>query len=444
MPFWRQVPDRSRMNDRINNDNGATRNPSVPPAVVPDRTQELAPIKLAISFFEFVFLIASLMALTALSIDIILPALPQIGTDFSISNVNDQQAVVTCYLLGFAAGQLLYGPISDRVGRKPVLLGGLTVFIIGTVGALAADGFDLLLAARGVQGIGAAAPRVVAIAVVRDLFSGRHMARVMSFVMMVFILVPVFAPAIGQALMHLGSWQPIFYVLLAVAAVTMVWAGKRLPETRLLKPGNHAVAVSTAVRTLLSTRQAVGYTIGMGFMFGCLMSYIGSAEQIFVDVYRLGELFPIAFGAVASVMAVASFTNAQLVERIGMRRLSHSALVGFSLISLILCAVSLRGVPPLVLFGGLVAACFFLFGLIVPNFNAMAMQPLPEIAGAASSVIGFYSTAAGAGFGWAVGHFFDGTVLPLALGFAGLSLAALTATFVVEGRLFQPQEQHTA
>jgi MFS transporter, DHA1 family, multidrug resistance protein len=284
----------------------------------------------------------------------------------------------------------------------------------------------------------------VAIAVVRDLFSGRHMARVMSFVMMVFILVPVFAPAIGQALMHFGSWQPIFYVLLAVAAVTMVWAGKRLPETRLLKPGNHAVAVSTAVRTLLSTRQAVGYTIGMGFMFGCLMSYIGSAEQIFVDVYRLGELFPIAFGAVASVMAVASFTNAQLVERIGMRRLSHSALVGFSLISLILCAVSLRGVPPLVLFGGLVAACFFLFGLIVPNFNAMAMQPLPEIAGAASSVIGFYSTAAGAGFGWAVGHFFDGTVLPLALGFAGLSLAALTATFVVEGRLFQPQEQHTA
>jgi DHA1 family bicyclomycin/chloramphenicol resistance-like MFS transporter len=438
------VPDENRMKDQIDNDNGPPRKPRVRPEVVPFRTQELTPIKLAISFFEFVVLIAALMALTALSIDIMLPALPQIGADFSISNVNDQQAVVTCYLLGFAAGQLLYGPISDRVGRKPVLLGGLTIFIIGTVGALTVDGFGLLLAARGVQGIGAAAPRVVAIAVVRDLFSGRHMARVMSFVMMVFILVPVFAPAIGQALMHLGSWPPIFCVLLAVAAITMVWAGKRLPETRLLKAGNRAIALPTAVRTMLSTRQAVGYTISMGFMFGCLMSYIGSAEQIFVDVYKLGELFPIAFGAVASVMAIASFTNAQLVERIGMRRLSHSALVGFSLISLILCAVSLRGVPPLVFFGGLVAASFFLFGLIVPNFNAMAMQPLPQIAGTASSLIGFYSTAAGAGFGWAVGHFFNGTVLPLALGFAGLSLAALAATYLVEGRLFQPRERPSA
>jgi MFS transporter, DHA1 family, multidrug resistance protein len=428
------------MNDLNNRETGRAHKRGVP-----DAGTGLAMQGAAISFFEFVVLIAFLMALTALSIDIMLPALPQIGAVFSISNANDQQAIVTCYLLGFAAGQLLYGPLSDQVGRKPVLLGGLAIFIIGTIGALAAGGFGWLLAARGVQGIGGGGERVVAIAVVRNHFSGRHMARVMSFVMMVFIVVPVFAPAMGQTLMHLGSWQPIFYVLLAAGTAAMIWAGMRLPETRPPDLGTRTIPSASALQMALLTRQSVGYAIGMGFMFGCLMSYIGTAEQIFVDVYQLGDRFPIVFGAVASVMALASFTNAQLVERIGMRRLSHSALVGFLLVSLILCAVSQPGHPPLVIFGGLLAACFYLFGLIVPNFNAMAMQPLPQIAGTASSLIGFYSTAAGAGFGWTIGHFFNGTVLPLALGFAGLSLAALAAAFVVErGRLFQPQEQQAA
>jgi len=388
---------------------------------------------LGIPFREFVALTAFLMALTALSIDIMLPALPEIGARFRISNANDQQAVVTTYLLGFAAGQLFYGPVSDHLGRRPVLLAGLAVFVVGTAGAIFAESFAVLLAARAIQGMGAAAPRVVAIAVVRDWFSGRQMAKVMSLVMMTFIVVPVFAPAMGQALMHFGSWRPIFYVLLFAGLIATIWAGLRLPAAPRTV-GATKVSFWEAVQAALTTRQTLGYMLGLGFMFGCLMSYIGTAEQIFVDVYDLGARFPLVFGAVASIMAAASFANSRCVERVGMRRLSHSALTVFVLISLLLCAASFLGTPPLWVFAVLVGACFFLFGLIAPNFNALAMQPLPHIAGTAASLIGFYSTGAAAAFGWLVGHFFDGTVWPLSLGFAGLSAGALAVAYAVEGR----------
>jgi DHA1 family bicyclomycin/chloramphenicol resistance-like MFS transporter len=312
------------------------------------------------------------------------------------------------------------------------LLAGLGIFIAGSIGALISTSFSALLVARVVQGIGAASPRVMAMAIVRDIYSGRQMAKVMSFAMMVFIVIPVFAPAVGQGLIWAGSWRWTFDVLLIAGISCAVWASLRLPETADMRKGA-ALGLGSSLRLALTTPQTVGYMIAAGFMFGCLMSYVSSAQQVFVDVFGLGERFPIAFGAVASVMALASFTNANIVERLGMRLVSHTALVGFVGASSLLAIASATGWATLPVFCVLMASTFFLFGLIAPNFNAIAMEPQGHNAGMASSVIGFYSTGAGALCGGAVGHFFDGSVLPLALGFAGMSVSALAVVLFVEG-----------
>lgn len=400
-----------------------------------DQQGDASANKLALPFLEFVSLIALLMALTALSIDIMLPALPQIGAAFAVAEPNDRQAVVTTYLAGFAFGQLIYGPLSDRFGRKPMLMTGLGVFVIATLAALAATSFEWLLASRALQGIGTAAPRVTSVAIVRDLFSGRPMARVMSFVMTVFIIVPIIAPAIGQVLIEFGPWNWTFYFLLVVAFIATVWAGSRLPETRMgaADAGASPTGYLRAARDVLTNRQTLLYTIANGFMFGSLMSYIASSQQVFVDLYDLGGYFPVAFAAVASSMAAASFTNAQLVQRLGMRRLSHSALVAYIAICAVLLAIAAAGQPPLIVFcAGLVAA-FFMFGLIVPNLNAIAMQPQGHIAGMASSIIGFIATGGSAALGWAVGRMFDGTVLPLTAGLLILGILASATVVAAEG-----------
>jgi MFS transporter, DHA1 family, multidrug resistance protein len=406
----------------------------------PDSLQLSADPRTTLSFTEFVAIIALMMALTALSIDIMLPALPEIGEALGVSDPNDRQTVVIIYMLGFAAGQLVYGPLSDHFGRKPVLLAGLAIFIAGSIGALVSSSFTALLAARVVQGIGAASPRVMAMAIVRDIYSGRQMAKVMSFAMMVFIVIPVFAPAVGQGLMWAGSWRWTFDALLIAGISCAVWASWRLPETADTT-GRTPLKLGASLRLALTTPQTVGYMVAAGFMFGCLMGYVSSAQQVFVDVFQLGEGFPIAFGAVASVMALASFTNANIVERLGMRLVSHTALMGFVTVSSLLALAALTGWATLPVFCMLMASTFFLFGLIAPNFNALAMEPQGNNAGMASSIIGFYSTGAGALCGGAVGHFFDGSVLPLALGFAAMSFSALAVVLFVEGPrgMFRPQ-----
>lgn len=397
----------------------------------PGRSPDTGPPLLA--FPEFVALMALMMALTALSIDIMLPSLPQIGAAFAVPHPNDAQQIVTGYMLGLALGQLVWGPVSDRFGRKHPLLLGLLVFAVGSIASIAATSFGVLLWARVLQGFGGASARVISVAIVRDLYAGRQMSRVMSIVMMVFITVPVIAPTIGQALAHVGSWRWAFYVLLAVAVISIVWAGLRLPETA--RSGSVAGQGYTSMAlAVITTPATLGYSVASGFMFGTLVSYIVSAQQVFVDVFALGSAFPIVFGALACSMALASFTNAQLVQRLGMRRLSHLALVGFIAASLLLAGLSLLGQPPFWLFGLLLAAAFFGFGLIVPNFNAIAMQPMGRMAGMASSLIGFFTTAAGAAIGWVVGRLFDGTVRPLSLGFALAGVLALLCVLAVEGR----------
>ncbi|WP_448205985.1 multidrug effflux MFS transporter [Azospirillum sp. sgz302134] len=388
-----------------------------------------------VRFAEFVALMALLMALTALSIDIMLVALPDIVQSFGVSGANDRQLVVTAYMLGFAGGQPFHGPLSDRFGRKPVLAAGLVIFALASLGAALAPSFTTLLAARALQGFGAAAPRVVAVAIVRDRFVGRDMARVMSFVMMIFIIVPIIAPALGEGILHLGTWPWVFGALFLAAAVAFAWSMLRLTETR--PPEDRmpltAAALGHAFRVVVTTRATVGYTVAMGFLFGGLLSYVGSAQQIFVDVYGLGAMFPVAFGAIAGVMALASLTNARLVGRLGMHRLSHMALIAYVATGAVMALLGFPEQPPLLGLGAFMAMIFFCFGLIAPNFNAMAMEPLGHVAGMGSSFVGCFSTGAAALVGWLIGQSFDGTVRPLTIGFAALGALALVTVLVTEG-----------
>ena len=387
-----------------------------------------------IGFREFVVLIAALTALTALSIDIMLPAFPQLDSAFALPRDNDRQAVVTFYLIGFALGQLVYGPISDRFGRRPMIFFGLAMFAAASALAALAESFPLFLAARAAQGVGAAAPRVIAFAIIRDCFGGRAMARVVSLIMMVFISVPVIAPTIGQLLLLPGDWRWIFAFLIAYAAVVFIWALVRLPETlhreyrRSLSPAD----LRRAALETVTARQTIGYGIAVGFMFGALMAYIGLSQQIFVDTYRLGSWFPLAFGTIALAFAIAAYLNSQLVLRLGMHRLSHGALVAFLAIAAIHLALSYWIDMPLALFAVFLALSMFLFGLIAPNFNAMALEPQARNAGMASSFIGAYSTASSGLFGWLIGQQYDGSVHALTIGFLLLALLTLATVLIVE------------
>ena len=371
----------------------------------------------------------------ALSIDLMLTALHAIGAALGVANNNDVQKVVIFYMAGFAGGQLIYGPLSDRFGRKPVLLFGLSLFVLGSLAALFSQTFTGLLGARLLQGLGAASPRVVAIAVVRDIYAGRQMARVMSLAMMVFITIPVLAPSAGVALLNLGDWHVMFYVLLVMGALIALWSGLRLPETaRQVIRHEKAPSLLASFKGAILNPQTFAYGLSGGLMFGALLAYVASAQQIFAGVYDAESLFPLLFGAVASVLAVASFVNARLVERLGMRKVSHTALAGHLAGSLALALASQMGWATLPVFAGLVAVMFFFFGLIAPNFNALAMEPQGDNAGMASSVIGSMGTGTAAVAGTVIGSAYDGTVLPLALGFAACSLITFAVVYAVEGR----------
>lgn len=397
------------------------------------------------SFIQFVALMALMMGITSMAIDNMLPAFGPIAAEFGVDD-NSIQLVVYAYLFGFGAMQLVYGPISDTLGRRKVVLAGLLIFCLGSLLAVFAPSFELMLAARVMQGMGAAACRILATAIVRDRYEGREMARVMSLTMMVFIMVPVVAPAIGSFFLLFGSWHFIFISTFAVGVILAVWFGLKMPET--LHPQYRQVfslrRVMAGFARTIRTRVSLGYTASAGLMMGCLMAYVGGAQQILeTDVYGLGPLFPVAFGSIAAAMGVGALINSRLVRRYGTRRLSHGALCCNIVLSLaqIPLALAFGGAPPLLLFCSWIALAHFFFSLTLPNFNAMAMQPLGDIAGTAASFVGFFTTVAGALCGLVIGQAFDGTVLPLAIGFCllnGLGLAVVLWT--EQGRLFQPHQ----
>ncbi|MCO5090441.1 MAG: multidrug effflux MFS transporter [Bosea sp.] len=392
-------------------------------------------------FYPFVTLAAALMGTNALAIDSMLPALPQMGEALGIAEANQRQWIITAYLLGFGVAQIVYGTLSDRYGRRPVLLAGLAIYVVASIAAAFAGSFEAMMAARVLQGIGAAATRVLVVSIVRDCYAGREMARVMSLAMIVFLAVPILAPSIGQAILWVAPWRWIFGLLTVFGAFLMVWVFIRLPETQHpqdRKPIDPA-SVLGAFRTALTSRIGVGYMLAMAFMLGGLFGFINSAQQVFVDVFHTPELFTTIFALIALFMVAASLLNSRIVGRLGMRRVSHGALIGYIGFTSVHALVALTGHETLWIFAILQGAAMFCFGLIGPNFGAMAMEPLGHVAGTASSVQGFVTTVVGALLGFFIGQHFDGSVVPLTMGFALCGIAALATVLIVErGRLFHP------
>lgn len=390
-------------------------------------------------FREFVVIVAAIMALNPLALDLMLPALPDVGAAFQIGNANRIQAVLSVFLFGFGIGQFVMGPLSDRFGRRPILLGGLIVYGVASVLAIVAPSFETMLLARALQGLGTAATRVIATSIVRDCYSGRRMASVMSLAMMIFISVPVIAPSIGQIIMLAAQWRGVFIALLAYGVLILAWIIIRLPET-LPVSGRRSLAIGEVVgnfRQTMTNRQTMGYALAAGSVQGLLFGYIFCSQQIFTEIYRLGHYFPLAFAVIAIGIAVAGFLNSRIVGRFGMRVISHAALIAQLTVSVIMLATALAGWLPLALFMLLAAASLFMFGLIFSNFSALAMEPQGHIAGTASSLFGSVTTLLGILIGTIIGQHFNGTLVPLATGAFLSNLLALVVVIVVEkGRLF--------
>ncbi|MDH4993087.1 multidrug effflux MFS transporter [Aquamicrobium lusatiense] len=388
---------------------------------------------------EFIALMAMLMALNALAIDIMLPGLQEIGSTLGVENENHRQYVISAYLLGFAFAQLAYGPLADRFGRRTPMLIGLGIYIVAAFAGAIAPTFASLLLLRFVHGIGSAATRVITVSIIRDVFGGRQMAEAMSLVMMVFMIVPVIAPGTGQVIMLFAEWHMIFVFMGLAGIVVTLWMALRLPET--LDPADkrpfNPRAIAQAFGIVLSNRLALCYTLASTFIFGSLFGFINSAQQVYVGIYDLGTMFPVAFAAVAAFMALSSYLNSRLVGRFGMRKISHGALIGFLIVSAIWFVLSLFGTVPFPLFITLFALAMFQFGLIGSNFNSLAMEPLGHVAGTASSVLGFMGTAGGGLIGALIGQAFDGTTTPLAFGFVSVAVIGLVFVLIAErGKLF--------
>lgn len=393
---------------------------------------------------ELVGMVAGLMTLNAMAIDIMLPALSQIASATGLTAEggavdNRQQLIIFAYVLGFGAPQLVWGPITDRFGRRAPLFIGLIGYIIVSLICVLIHDFWALLAARFLQGIFSSGARIVASAVVRDLFAGRAMASFMSLVMTIFMIVPILAPSLGQLILLFAPWEAIFIWLAIWGSVMLAWTWFRLPETlpaSARRPLNLASA-SGAYMSVLRSKVSFGYMCASGIVFGALFAFIASSEQVFRQVFGKGDTFAYWFAGIAGVMALANFTNSRLVEKVGMRRISHTALIIFTAISAGLAISTMLFGENFVVFFPLFAIAFGCFGLMGSNFSALAMEPLGKIAGTASAAYGFATTLASAVIGAFIGSQFNGSTVPLMLGFAVLGVVSLAIVMITEkGRLF--------
>ncbi len=376
---------------------------------------------------EFIIMMASLMAIVAISIDAMLPALGIIGTDLAVVDANHTQLVISFIFLGMVFGQLLCGPLSDALGRKPVLYGGLALYAAGSLICFFAPSIEVLLLGRIVQGVGVSGPYVSAVAVVRDRYAGRDMARIMSLVMMIFILVPAAAPAMGQGILFIASWRIIFLMYVALAAFLAAWIFLRLPET--LKPEDKITFdfahIAHGFRVIFNTRVTMCYMVSMGIGFGRFIGYLNSCQQIFHGQFHTGNMFAVYFGGLALVLGVASLINARIVQRLGMRYICIRATSAIIVTSAIFLGLNFAVEIQLWMFLAFAAALFFFFGLMFGNLNAIAMEPMGHIAGIASAVIGATSSAISMVIGTIIGQFYDGTLIPIAIGFVTLNIVSL-------------------
>lgn len=390
-----------------------------------------------LSYGEFVILISLMMSLTALTIDAMLPSLPQIGRDLNVQNLNDRQLVVSVLFLGMAVGQLFFGPLSDKTGRKPAIYTGYALFIAGALLSVFAINFSVMLLGRLLQGVGISSPRAVTLALVRDRYVGRAMARVMSIVMTVFILVPMLAPTFGQTILLFSGWRAIFLGFISIAIVTIVWFALRMPETLALE-NRSSFSLQQVIRTIqeiFKVRIALGYTMTAGLISGIFVGYLNSTQQIFQEQYNLGASFPLYFAVISLSLGMASLTNARVVMRFGMRFLVSRSLYfifGFSILAFGI-AILTGGNPPLWVLVLYLMLTFFGIGILFGNLNALAMEPLGHFAGIGAAVVGSLSTLISMVLGTMIGRSYNGSILPLVT-----SIAILTGLSIFVVRWTEP------
>lgn len=389
---------------------------------------------------EFIAMCASLAATAAMSIDIILPALPALGRAFGVADENDRQLVILTFTFVFGLSQLFYGPLSDRFGRKPLLATGLVLYVFASIAAMFVTSFNGLLLTRGLQGVGCAALQVVTLAMVRDCFGGPAMGRVLTFIFTTFMIVPIIAPTIGQQIEFLATWKGIFAFNAIAAGAILLWMGMRLKETLRIED-RRSLAIGSLVGALgeiVTNRITAGYAIASTLTLVALFSYIVSVQQVYGELYGLGTLFPYAFGASSVGVAIAALFSARLVRMLGMRPVAHGALAIFTVSGLALFLLALGGNPPFWVTFGLLSVAMMAFGVLQGNISAIALEPLGHIAGTASSLIGVVTMTIANILAGLVGQAYDGTVVPLAFafGFGGLA-ASMAVVWTERGRVFR-------
>ncbi len=373
------------------------------------------------SKLEFIALMASLMSMVALAIDAILPALSPIGITIQTENEAQNQLLITMIFLGLGFGQLITGPISDSLGRKPVIYMGFIVFVIASFLCVFAPTLEVMIVGRILQGVGLSSPRTISIAMIRDRFSGNYMAKIMSFVVAIFILVPIVAPTIGKIMLDNYGWQSIFYSQLILGVFVLLWLWRRQPET--LSPDHkkkfkwHLFVSGT--KEFMKYRQAIIFTVMSGFVMGSFMVFLSTSHQIFQIQYQFVDEFPYLFGALAFTVGIATFANGNLVLKYGMLRLVQVFSLAFVVVSVLYIALYFhKENPPIYILMTFFAAQFFSIGFLFGNLRSLAMEPLGHIAGIGAAINGFLSTVLAVPLASYIGSFVHETVLPIFLGFA--------------------------
>ena len=386
---------------------------------------------------EFIGLMACIMSISALSIDAMMPGLSQIGVSLEVQNPNDIQFIISSVLLGMAFGLPLYGPFSDAFGRMKALYLGLSIFLFGSTVSVMATNFETMIVGRLLQGFGTASCRISSVAMIRDRFEGPEMGQVMSFIMIIFILVPAIAPSIGQVILLISGWRYIFGLFIAQGLLAALWLKYRQEET--LPPSKRLPfslrTIWSGTRETLSHRVTRGYTIAAGLMFGALVAYLSTAQQLLQEQYEMGETFALAFGAIAIGIGISSYLNAKLVMKYRMEQICVFSLYMFAGLSgaFYLYIKIIDGLPSLNLLLGFLMATLFFLGMIFSNFGTLAMLPHGHIAGVASSVISAVQTFISVLLGGYIGYLYDATPEPLVLGFFVISTLSVIVTIKVSG-----------
>lgn len=375
------------------------------------------------------------MSIVALSIDALLPALPEIGAAVGAKGPNDNQLLITMIFLGLGFGQLLFGPLSDSFGRKPIVYIGFIVFFIASLICVTTKNFEMMIFGRILQGIGLSSPRSLSISMIRDEFSGDYMAKIISIVVMFFILIPVIAPTLGQFLIYLFNWESIFYFNLIFGFIIMIWFWLRQPETlekeKRIKFSSHLFV--DGLREFLKYKQSIAFTFVSGFITGSFMVYLSTSQQIFQVQYNLTDMFPYIFASLAISVGLATYLNSRLVEKYGMMRIAYTATIAYAAVSILYVIIFSSGInPSIIVLLGFFALQFFAVGFLFGNLRALAMEPLGHIAGIGAAINGFVSTVMAVPIANFIGGFVTDSVLPLFIGFSLFGSLSLITFLIVK------------